>query len=82
MFSLHVVVGASVSSTIQLHVRVGATDFITLIDTRSTHSLIGEDAARRAGLPIEPDPRLTTTVANEERVVCPGGPTPSHDTHR
>jgi hypothetical protein len=72
MFSLHAVVGAPVSSTIQLHVRVGAVDFIVLIDMGSTHSFIGEDAARRAGLPIEPHPRLMATVANGEHVACPG----------
>jgi hypothetical protein len=72
VFSLHAVVGVPVSSTIQLHVWVGAADFIALIDPGSTHNFIGEDAARRAGLPIEPHPRLTTTVANGERVACPG----------
>jgi hypothetical protein len=71
VFSLHAVVGAPVSSTIQLHVRVGAVDFTTLIDTRSTHNFIGVDAARWAGLPIEPHPRLTATVANGEHVACP-----------
>ena len=72
VFSLHAVVGAPASSTIQLCVRVGAADFIALVDTGSTHNFIGEEAARRAGLPIEPYPRLTATVANGERIACPG----------
>ena len=51
---------------------LAATSFVALIDTGSTHSFIGEAAARRTGLPIEPRPRLTATVANGERVSCPG----------
>jgi hypothetical protein len=72
VFSLHAVAGVTVSSTIQLRVTVGAEVFIALIDTGSTHSFIGEEAARRTGLPIEPRPRLTATVANGERIACPG----------
>jgi predicted aspartyl protease len=53
-------------------VLLAAASFVALIDTGSTHSFIGEAAARRTGLPIEPRPRLTATVANGERVSCPG----------
>jgi predicted aspartyl protease len=72
VFSLHAVVGVPVSSTIQLRVQVGAASFVALVDTGSTHCFIGEEAAQRAGLPIEPRPRLTATVANGESVACPG----------
>jgi hypothetical protein len=72
LFSLHAVAGVAVSSTIQLRAQVGGVDFTTLIDTGSMHSFIEEEAAQRAGLPIEPCPRLTSTVANGERVACPG----------
>jgi hypothetical protein len=51
---------------------VGATTFVVLIDMGSTHSFIGEAAVRCSGLTIEPRPRLTATVANGERVACPG----------
>ncbi|WVZ87490.1 hypothetical protein U9M48_034121 [Paspalum notatum var. saurae] len=40
--------------------------------TGSTHCFIGEAAAQRAGLPVTPRPRLTATVANGERIACPG----------
>jgi hypothetical protein len=72
MFSLHAVAGVFVGNTVQLQVVVGAATFVALIDTGSTHIFIGEAAARRSGLTIEPRPRLTTTVANGERVACPG----------
>jgi hypothetical protein len=51
---------------------LGAAAFVALIDTVSTHSFIGEEATHRSGLTIEPRPCLTTTVANGERVSCPG----------
>jgi hypothetical protein len=72
LFSLHAVAGVAVSSTIQLHVHVGLADFVALVDTGSTHSFIGEAAAQRARLPVEQRPRLTATVANGERISCPG----------
>ena len=72
VFSLHAVAGVLVGNTVQLQVIVGAATFVALIDTGSTHSFIGETAARRSGLTIEPRPRLTATVANGERVACPG----------
>jgi hypothetical protein len=61
-----------VSNTVQLQVLLGTATFVALVDTGSTHSFIGEAAARHTGLHIEPRPRLTATVANGERVACPG----------
>jgi hypothetical protein len=72
VFSLHAVVGVVVNSTIQLRVQVGATTFTALVDTGSTHSFIGETAAQRAGLLVDTHPHLTATVANGERISCPG----------
>ncbi|WVZ80867.1 hypothetical protein U9M48_028309 [Paspalum notatum var. saurae] len=72
VFSLHAVAGVPVNNTIQLQVLLGAATFVALIDTGSTHSFIGEAAARRMGLRIEPRPQFTATVANGERVSCPG----------
>lgn len=72
MFSLHAVTGMAMCNTVQLHVAVDAATFFALIDTGSTHNFIGEATARRSSLTIEPRPRLTVTVANVERVACPG----------
>ena len=71
-YSLHAVAGVPVADTIQITVSVGAASLLALLDSGSTHSFIGEDAARRTGLPIQDRPRLTATVANGERVACPG----------
>jgi hypothetical protein len=72
VFSLHAVAGVPVSSTIQLRVHVGLASFTVLVDTGSTHSFIGETAAQHAGMPVQTRPRLTATVANGERISCPG----------
>jgi hypothetical protein len=44
---------------------------VALLDTRSTHNFIGERAAHRSRLPIQPRPRLTATVANGDKITCP-----------
>jgi hypothetical protein len=72
VFSLHAVAGVAIGKTMQIRVSVGATSLIALLGTGSTHSFITKDAARRIGLPIQPHPRLTATVANGEKVPCPG----------
>jgi hypothetical protein len=56
----------------QVKVDLGAATLVALLDTGSTHNFIGEDAARRTSLTIQPRPRLTATVANGERILCPG----------
>jgi hypothetical protein len=71
-FSLHATAGVPVSNTVQLQVLLGTATFVALVDTGSTHSFIGEAAARHTGLHIEPRPRLTATIANGEHVACPG----------
>jgi hypothetical protein len=72
VFSLHAVAGVPICNTVQLQVVLDAATFVALIDTGWTHSFIGEAAAWRTGLRIEPRPRLTAAVANGERVSCPG----------
>ena len=71
-YSMHAVAGVPVSDTIQITTTVGAACLLALLDSGSTHSFISEDATRLTGLPIQDRPRLTATVANGERVACPG----------
>ena len=72
VFSLHAVAGVPSNNTLLLRVALGAASLVALVDTGSSHNFIGEAAASRTGLPIQPRPRLTATVANGERVPCPG----------
>jgi predicted aspartyl protease len=71
-FSLHTVAGVLTNATLLLRVVVGAASLVALVDTGSTHKFIGEEAALRTGLHIQPRPRLTATVANGDKVACPG----------
>jgi hypothetical protein len=72
VFSLRAVTGMPICDSMQVRASLGATTLVALLDIGSTHNFISEDAARRTGLPIQPRPRLTATVANGERVTCPG----------
>ncbi|WVZ78855.1 hypothetical protein U9M48_026503 [Paspalum notatum var. saurae] len=72
VFSLRAVAGMPVCDTMQVLVTVGAATFTALLDTGSTHNFIAETAARRTGLQAHTGPRLTATVANGERISCPG----------
>jgi hypothetical protein len=66
------VAGVPSCDTLQVRVDLGAVTLVALLDTGSTHNFIGEEAAHRSGLAIQPRPRLTATVANGERITCPG----------
>ena len=72
VFSLRAVAGMPICDSMQVRASLGATTLVALLDTGSTHNFIAEDAARRTGLTVQPRPRLTATVANGERVTCPG----------
>jgi transposase InsO family protein len=71
-FSLRAVAGVPICDTMQVTVSVAAVQLVALLDTGSTHNFIGEEAAARTGLPICNRARLTATVANGERISCPG----------
>ncbi|XP_066311855.1 uncharacterized protein [Miscanthus floridulus] len=72
LFSLRAVAGMPICDSIQVHVTVGAATFTALLDTGSTHNFIAEVAAARTGLAVHSRPRLCATVANGERIACPG----------
>ena len=72
LFSLHAVTEVATAETMQIRVSLGTATFLALLDTGSTHNFIAEAAARSTGLTVQPRPRLTATVANGEKVPCPG----------
>jgi hypothetical protein len=71
-FSLQAVSGCPVADTMQVAVMLGATPFVALHDSGSTHNFIFEAAARCSGLPQQQRPRLSAMVANGERITCVG----------
>jgi hypothetical protein len=72
MLSLQALAGVAFSDTMQLEVQLGSASLVALLDSGSTHNFISEAAALRTGLPLQHRPRLTTMVANGERVACVG----------
>jgi len=72
LFSLRAVAGMPICDSMQVRVTVGAVTLTALLDTGSTHNFIAEAAAARTGLAVQSSPRLTATVANGERIACPG----------
>ena len=44
-FSLQAIAGVRLSNTMQVHVQLGATRLVALLDSGSTHNFISEDAA-------------------------------------
>jgi len=64
--------GVAVGAPILLRVTLGAATLVALVDTGSTHNFIGETDAHRTRLTILLRPGLTATVANGEKVACPG----------
>jgi hypothetical protein len=56
----------------QVRVTVGTVTLTTLLDTGSMHNFIAEAAVVRTGLAVRSSPHLTATVANGERIACPG----------
>ena len=63
-FSLQAIAGVRLSNTMQVHVQLGTTCLVALLDSGSTHNFISDDAAQLTGLPLQLRPRLTATVAN------------------
>jgi hypothetical protein len=72
VFSLQAIAGVTFSDTMQITVTLGPASLVALLDSDSTHNFISEVAAHRSGLPLQRRPRLTTMVANGERVTCLG----------
>jgi hypothetical protein len=71
-FSLQVVAGDPLAGTMQIAVVLSVASLVALLDSGSTHNFISKEAARRSGLQLRQRPRLTTLVANGERVTCAG----------
>jgi len=67
--SLHAIAGVCTSETMQVRIRMGG---VSLLDSGSTDNFIAAEAAVRAELPTLSPGQLRVTVANGERVRCPG----------
>lgn len=70
--SLHAIAGVRTRDTMQLNVQLGRITVTALLDSGSTHNFVSEAAARHTGLCFIPRTDLAVTVANGDRVRCPG----------
>ena len=65
-------VGVRTSETMQVRIQLGGASLLALIDSVSTHNFVSEEAAARTSLQLLPRSNMKVTVANGERVPCPG----------
>lgn len=70
--SLLAISGVRTRDTMQVEVQLGSTTVYALLDTGSTHNFVSEAAAVRTRLCFIPRTDLAVTVANGDRVRCPG----------
>jgi hypothetical protein len=71
-FSLQAVAGVAPGDTMQIAVTLGPVSLVALLDSGCTHNFISAAAAHQSGILIQRRPRLTTMVANGERITCAG----------
>lgn len=71
-FSFHAITGVRFSDTMQIHIELGDTSLVMLLDSGSMHNFISEAMAHRMGLPLQHRQGLTAMVTNGERVSCLG----------
>jgi hypothetical protein len=72
IISVLAISGVRTKETMQLAISIGGASFRALLDSGSTHNFITEDAAARTNLTLAPRGGMRVTVANGERVACPG----------
>jgi len=70
--SLHAIAGVRTCDTMQLNVQLGRVTVTALLDSGSTHNFMSKADAHHTGLCFIPRTDLAVTVANGDRVRCPG----------
>nr|AAL82656.1 retrotransposon protein, putative, unclassified [Oryza sativa Japonica Group]AAM18147.1 Putative gag-pol polyprotein [Oryza sativa Japonica Group] len=70
--SLHAATGVRASDAMHITAHLGDTDLYTLIDSGLMHTFLSQDTAARVGRAPQPRMGLNVTVANGDKVACPG----------
>lgn len=70
--SLHALTGIRTGRTMRLQVELGGQTLLALVDSDSTHTFLAETVAQRLGLSPKPQPGMSVTVANGDRVTSSG----------
>jgi hypothetical protein len=72
LISLHAIAGVRLGDTMQVCITLGGASLLALLDSGSTHNFVAEEAAARTTLRLQLRGGMRVTVANGERVSCPG----------
>lgn len=71
LISLLAMAGVRTTETMQVSIQLGGASLLALLDSGSTHNFIFEEATTRTSLKLQPRGNMVT-MANSERVPCPG----------
>lgn len=72
MISVLATSGVRTKEMMQMRINIGGASFLALLDSGSSHNFITEEAAARTDLVLVPQRGMRVTVANGDRVACPG----------
>jgi transposase InsO family protein len=72
LISLLAMAGVWTWEMMQVHIQLGGNRLLALLDSGSTHNFVSSEAAGRTSLKLNPRGNMNVTVANGEKVPCPG----------
>lgn len=70
--SLHALAGGATPRTMRVMGKIGEQLVVVLIDTRSTHSFVDQNLAKRIRLPVEKMSQVNVMIANGDSIPCKG----------
>lgn len=70
--SMHAITGIRTGKTMQMRIHLGGVSLLAFLDSVSTHNFVAAEAAGRTSLHLHNGDKLHVTVANDDRVLCPG----------
>lgn len=70
--SLHAIAGVRFNDTMQVHINMGGTNLLALLDSGFTHNFVSTAAVSLTKLKLLPNGKMQVMVANGECVSCPG----------
>jgi hypothetical protein len=72
LISLHAIAGIRLGEMMQVRINLSGASLLALLDSGLTHNFVVEEVAARTSLYLQLRGGLRVTVANGERVPCPG----------
>jgi hypothetical protein len=72
LISLRAMARVRTKETMQVHIQLGGNRLLALLDLGSTHNFVSAEATSRTSLKLNPRGNMKVTMANGEKVPCPG----------